>query len=163
MECICDTNVFDAYHKINALEDLFLLDTDFLMYTDTIERELIDPPGFGMLLLSLGLIPIKLQGFETFLIMEFSKKFPRLSIHDSVALAIAKSRNLTLLTGDNNLRKAAYNVKVPVIGSIGILDKLYKTEAISRSRYIAILEKFLEKSQRLRLPEKEIQTRLKDV
>ena len=44
----------------------------------------------------------------------------KLSIYDRIALAIAKHRGITLLTGDGALRKAARAEGVHVLGTIGI-------------------------------------------
>lgn len=49
-----------------------------------------------------------------------------ISLYDAVALAIAKAREIRLLTGDRNLRKAAAEEGVEIIGTLVILDRLYQ-------------------------------------
>jgi len=161
MKYVCDTNVFDAYQKIDAIEELFLLNAELLMFNETIFQELIDPLGFGNELVSFGLIPVELSDEELILTEEYIGRYLKLSKHDSIALAIAKERNLTLLTGDKNLRKAANVERVSVKGSIGVLDELMDTGKILEERYIDILRRFKKSAKRLRLPVKEIVLRLR--
>lgn len=51
---------------------------------------------------------------------EYGTRYLKLSIYDRIALAIAKHRGITLLTGDGALRKAARAEGVHVLGTIGI-------------------------------------------
>lgn len=67
--------------------------------------------------------------------------------------------DLPFLTGDNALRKAAIKEGVEVIGSIGILDKLYEDNHINTLEYKYCLEQLLEHKER-RLPEEEMIKRL---
>lgn len=51
--------------------------------------------------------------------------YPKLSIQDRIALAIAKQRNIVLLPGDMALRKAATKEGVSIMGTLGVLGRLY--------------------------------------
>ena len=77
------------------------------MSCDAVNEELLSPPGLGQQLTSYGLVPVEMTGEEFFLAEEYGYNYKKLSVHDRVALAIAKSRKIKLLTGDGALRKAA--------------------------------------------------------
>ncbi len=78
-----------------------------------------------------------------------------------MALAIAKVRGITLLTGDGPLRKAAEQENVSVIGTIGILDQLYEGQYISKSEYLNSLMDLLKNNGgKVRLPEEELLARV---
>lgn len=57
-----------------------------------------------------------------------------------LALAIAKCRRIILLTGDWALRKAAKEEGVSVMGTIGILDRLYDGAYIWKRRVSGMFE-----------------------
>lgn len=61
-------------------------------------------------------------------------------------MAIAKARGIILLTGDKALRNAAIAEGVQVMGTIGILDKLYDENYITKDEYRECLEAFDEKN-----------------
>lgn len=83
------------------------------------------------------------------------------SLYDCIALAIAKCRGLTLLSGDGPLRKAAMQEGVKVIGTIGLLDELYSQELVDTTEYIFCLEELLRNNGgKVRLPGHELQRRL---
>ena len=88
--------------------------------------------------------------------------YKKLSGYDRIALAIAKHRNIPLVTGDNALRKAAIKEDVQVIGTIGILDKLYEGGYINSIEYRYCLEGLLRHKER-RLPKEELEKRLKNL
>ena len=80
------------------------------------------------------------------------------------ALAIAKKRNIALLTGDAALRKAAISEGVTVIGTIGILDKLFEQLLIEMSEYKESLILLIKPNGReVRLPQAELQKRLEQL
>ena len=160
MQYICDTNVFDAFRKIDAIDTLFLLDGRLALFSGTITNELVIPTNFGRELVSKGLIPVEINDGDELLQIEFISRYRKLSIHDTIALAMAKNRGLPLLTGDNNLRKAALFEGVDVRGAIWILDELFNKGKLTVGQYRRLLEEFLKKKGRLRLPENEIKKRL---
>lgn len=91
----------------------------------------------------------------------FGNRYPRLSKYDRIALAIAVTRKIILLTGDNWLRKAAITEKVKLFGTLGVLDELYRGEYISLREYEScLLELKRHNGQKDRLPKDEISLRL---
>lgn len=98
---------------------------------------------------------------EFYLAETLTAKYMKLSVYDCIALSIAKSRRLTLLTGDGSLRKAAISEGVNVIGTIGILDQLHKGNHITNEEYAECIEKLLVlNGGKVRLPTNELKSRL---
>lgn len=156
-----DTNVWIDFSEIEELELPFLLPFIYLMNDETVEDELLNPPGLSERLLSLGLQKTELSEAEFFLAEEYKGRYSNPSIYDCIALAIAKVRGIILLTGDLALRKAAKAEGVDVMGTIGVLDCLHESDKISSEKYADCLNKFLEKNGgKIRLPKRELEKRL---
>lgn len=156
-----DTNVWLDFATINKLEIPFRIPYTYIMNEDAVESELLYPVGLRENLIRLGLQAVSLSEDEFYLAGEYSAKYPKLSVHDSVAMAIAKIRGIILLTGDGPLRRAAEQEGVSVIGTIGILDRLYDGEYIRKEEYVECLSDLLKHNgQRIRLPEMELQKRI---
>lgn len=129
---------------------------------DAIEDELLNPPNIGSDLIKMGLQATELSEEEFFLAEDLSDKYSKPSTYDCIALAIAKMRGLTLLTGDGPLRKAAKAEGVQVMGTIGILDQLVKGMYIDLDEFQYCIQELLKHNGRkVRLPEKELKKRLK--
>lgn len=118
-----DTNVWIDFFIIGRIELPFSLPYTYIMNSDAINDELLSPTGLRDELLRCGLVSVDLTIEEFELAEEYSPRYPRLSIYDRIALAIAKFRKILLLTGDNALREAAKCENVAVVGTIGILDQ----------------------------------------
>ena len=156
-----DTNVWIDFAIIDALELPFRLSYTYIMNKDAVEDELLSPPGLGAQLISYGLVPVELMSEEFFLAEEYGPRYKTLSVYDRIALAIAKNREITLLTGDGALRKAAGRENVPVVGTIGILDRLCDENRITLSEYEMCLRTLsVNNGSSVRLPQGEIQLRL---
>lgn len=156
-----DTNVWIDYMTIDKLELPFRLSLRYLMNIDAIEDELLSPEGMREKLLRLGLQPTELTEDEFYYGLKIAEAHPKLSEYDCSALAIAKHRELVLMTGDAALRKAALSEGVSVMGTIGLLDKLYKDEKISLEEYRECLLLLIKVNGReVRLPMAELQNRL---
>ena len=158
-----DTNVWLDFVTIGKLPLPFRLPYIYLMDEDTIQDELLSPPKLGSMLQSLGLRSTELTEEEYWPAEEYMQKYSKPSRYDCVALAIAKCRNITLLTGDKALRKAASEEGVSVIGTIGVLDKLLEQNLVDEEEYISCLEALKaqnHKNGKIRLPEKELQKRI---
>ena len=156
-----DTNVWIDFATIDRLSLPFRLPYTYLMDDEAISNELLEPAGLGECLVKLGLQPTELTEEEYFLADELNTKYSRPSLYDCIALAIAKCRGLTLLSGDGPLRKAAMQEGVKVIGTIGLLDELYSQELVDTTEYIFCLEELLRNNGgKVRLPGHELQRRL---
>lgn len=135
-----DTNVWIDFAAIDRIELPFRLPYTYIMNQDAIDEELLSPPDFKEQLISAGLVATELTDDEFFLAEEYGSCYRKLSVHDRIALAIAKKRNIILLTGDLALRKAAKSEGVSIIGTIGILDQLHDQKLISTEEYVDSLK-----------------------
>lgn len=159
-----DTNVWLDFATIKKLEAPFKLPYTYIMNEDAITDELLSPKELRENLIGLGLQAVELSEEEFYLAEEYSAKYIKPSLYDCVALAIAKVRGITLMTGDGPLRKAAAQEGVEVIGTIGILDRLYEGKYIEKEEYVNCLKALSENNgQKVRLPEEELRKRVMDV
>ena len=158
-----DTNIWIDFEIIKRIDLPFQLPYIYLIEQETLETEVLNPPDLGKRLLQLGLRPVELSTEEYGLLDDYHVKYPQLSVSDSSALAIAKTRNITLLTGDGKLRKAATAEGVNVIGTIGILDQLINGKYIDQATFKKCISDLLINNGiigRVRLPENELKKRL---
>ncbi len=157
-----DTNVWLDFVAIDRLALPFRLPYTYMMDGDAIEDELLNPPDVGKDLVKMGLQVIELTEEEFFLAEELSEKYAKPSIYDCIALAIAKTRDIILLTGDGPLRRAAKVEGVRVMGTIGILDRLVEGHYIDSEEFRYCIRELLKHNGRkVRLPENELKKRLK--
>ncbi len=156
-----DTNVWIDFSIIQKTELPFRLPYTYIMNEDAIADELLSPPELGQELISYGLKPVEISIEEFELAQNYGSKYIRLSIYDRIALAIAKNRNITLLTGDAPLRKASRQEGVQVIGTIGILDQLLEENLVGVEEYVECLQRLKKQNGgAVRLPGAEIELRL---
>lgn len=159
-----DTNVWLDFAVINKLELPFKLPYTYIMNEDAVEDELLSPKELKDNLVMLGLQAVELSEKEFYLAEEYNAKYSRPSLFDCVALAIAKVRGITLLTGDGPLRKAAEQENVTVIGTIGVLDRLYEGKYIEQEEYTECLKELLRNNGgKVRLPAKELEKRIENL
>ena len=156
-----DTSVWIDFVTIQKTEVPFRLPYTYIMNQDAVDDEILSPPGLGQQLISYGLVPVGITVDEFFLAEEYGARYAKLSKYDRIALAIAKCRQITLLTGDGRLRKAAMLEGVPIMGTLGILDQLWDQQRISVDEQITCLQGLLNNNGgAVRLPKAEIISRL---
>ena len=156
-----DTNIWIDFQTIQRLEMPFLLDYTFLMSSEVMARELLSPKDLPEKLLAAGLQQTDINEDEYWLAIDLRLKYRKLSEADAVALAIAKNRSITLLSGDGALRKAAKAEGVPVKGTIWIFDELLASSLISEEEYVqAMLDLQAQQGNGIRLPAKDLETRI---
>jgi len=156
-----DTNVWVDFAVIGQLALPFKLPYIYIMDENAIEDELLSPEGLSSNLLQLGLQATELSEEEYWLAEQLNAKYAKPSLYDCVALAIAKSRNIVLLSGDGPLRKAAKAEGVTVMGTIGILDQLLAENHIDTSLYLSCLRSFQQYNNgKIRLPAAALQERI---
>ena len=157
-----DTNVWIDFCTIERLNLPFLLPYTYIMHWEAIEKELLYPADLGTKLCDAGLVGVEITIDEFYLAESWGQTYPRLSVQDRIALAIAKKRGIVLLSGDAALKKAAVKEGVTTIGTIGILDKLFNENYISLSEYTFCLKKLMKCNGGIvRLPTAELEKRLK--
>lgn len=156
-----DTNVWIDFQIIDRLQLPFLLPYAYIMYTESIDSELLSPSGFREDLLEAGLVRVDITIEEFLLADAWGNTYPKLSIQDRIALAIAKQRRIVLLTGDMALRRAATKEGVPIVGTLGILDELYEGSHITSDEYEYCLTEFSKHNgSEIRLPSSELKKRI---
>lgn len=157
-----DTNVWIDFKTIGRIKLPFLLPYIFIMYEETMESELLVPPGFREEVEKAGLVAVDITEEEFFLAEKWGMQYPKLTTQDRIALAIAKNREITLLTGDKPLRNAAKAEGIKVIGTIKILDELYDSNYIPKEEYkYCLIELQKHNGMEVRLPKNEIIKRIK--
>lgn len=156
-----DTNVWIDFSVIQKIELPFKLPYTYLMDEDAIADELLSPPDLGQELVAYGLKPVEITIEEFELAQLYGERYIKLSIYDRIALAIAKNRNITLMTGDGPLRKAGKQEAVHVIGTLGIIDQLFEQDLIDVKEYVDCLQRLKKQNGgAVRLPKAEIEVRL---
>ena len=154
-----DTNIWVDFAIIQRMELPCRLPYTYIMYKEAIEDELLSPEV--KLAVSLGLRSVDISSEEFFLAEQYGVKYKRLSVYDRIALAIAKNRSITLLSGDGALRKAATQEQVEILGTLGVLDQLVDLGRISEMEYDYCLNELLQfNGGAIRLPASEIIKRL---
>lgn len=157
-----DTNVWLDFMIMNRLEYPFRLSYTYLMNVDAIDDELLSPKGLNNELIDLGLQGTEMSFEEFVLAEEYMRRYSKPSKYDCIALAIAKNRNIILLTGDGALRRAALSEGVKVMGTLGILDLLYTEFLINNEEYLYCLKELLKNNgAKVRLPKQELEVRIK--
>lgn len=159
-----DTNIWIDFLTIDRVKLPFMLPYTYIMYSESIENELLNPPDFLNTLRECGLVAVDLTADEFFLAEEYGPRYPALSVPDRVALAIAKLRGIVLMTGDGNLRKAAKAERVALFGTIGVLDQLYKENYIDAAEYGYCLNELSRfNGGVVRLPKGELTVRIQEL
>lgn len=157
-----DTNVWLDFAIINRLDIPFKLPYTYVMNEDAINDELLSPKEIKQNLINSGLKAIELSEEEFYLAEEYNMKYQKISLYDCVALAIAKVRGITLMSGDGLLRKAAKEEGVEVIGTIGVLNQLCEGSYIMEEEYINCMKELQKNNgKKVRLPEDELQKRIR--
>ena len=157
-----DTNIWIDFSAVNALALPFRLECTYLMSSDALEDEWRSPKGRGTELASLGLQAVEITTEEFYYADEIHSKNPKLSVYDTFALAIAKFRQIVLLTGDGRLRKTAAAEGVTVRGTLWIFDELLRSGKISEDEYKGFMQKLKRQNgNMIRLPEAEIDKRIR--
>jgi len=160
-----DTNVWKDFEAIHREALPFRASYVYIMYEEQIQRELIKPPDLGRRLVELGLQSVSITTYEFDLADLDYSKYSRLSQFDRIALAIAKNRNITLLTGDKYLRDAAFAEGVSVLGTIGLLKELYTQRLVSVDEYRFCLQELIKcvREGSRRLPISELEKLLRQI
>ncbi len=158
-----DTSVWIDFSTIDLIETPFRLKDryTFTMSGEAMDTELLTPEISADYLMSLGLVRVDLTETELSSAMAFGDMYIRLSFNDRIAMAIAKNRDMILLTSDGPLRKAAESEGIEVHGTIWIVDELKANEKISVQEYENILTGLLAHCGKgVRLPVNELQKRI---
>ncbi len=155
-EFVTDSNIWIDLYFGELLEEVFKLPFKFIA-PDVIIEELETPSGEDLLVL--GLKEKELSSSLVAEVVRLTGKYSRPSINDIFALVLARHLELTLLTGDGELRKAAKKERVEVHGILWLLDVMVERKVITPARAIKALKLMLANGSRL--PQEECRKRFK--
>ena len=154
---ISDTSVIIDLERGEILETAFTGRYQLAVPDILFEREL--RPHGGDRLLQFGLQTLGLDGDGLELSAAYRSRDRRLSFVDSLAVAVAKQRQLMLLTGDGILRDVACADGIDCHGLLWLLDALEEDAVISQSDLANALAR-ITAHPRCRLPRSEVADRL---
>lgn len=156
-----DTNIWIDFQEIGHLNHPFRLSFQYYISSDTFRDEFLKPATMRSELLDLGLQITVVTNEEYIEAMALQERYKELSLYDGFALAIAKLRGWTLLTGDMPLRKAAAKEKVEVHGTIWVYDQLKQQGKMTDDEYASVIDELITavRNGRCRLPFAELDKR----
>ncbi|MBI1787748.1 MAG: hypothetical protein HYR60_09390 [Acidobacteria bacterium] len=157
MILVSDTSVLIDLERRGFLEVIFGLPHGFAVPDVLYRREMRGEWGDRLVGLGLRVEEMSQQGVAS--AIRYRQQRPKLSVRDSLALALAKERAWLLLTGDGDLRELAAGESVECHGVLWLLDLMEE----ARIPGIRLLHDGLETiagHARCRLPRREIAVRL---
>lgn len=156
---VSDTSVLIDLERGSFLEPVFCLPFEFAVPDLLYERELKDYGG--PILIDMGLRAIELDGAAVALALAYRRERRSLSLPDSFALALSKTRSWPLLSGDRSLRALALQQQVECHGVLWLLDHLHAHRILDAHTLTGGLRQIAE-HPRCRLPQTEIRARLRN-
>lgn len=154
---VSDTSVLIDLERGALLESAFRLSCAFAVPDLLYRRELRDENGPALVKMGLKVEELAAEG--VLLAQYYRNRRPALSLPDVFALALAKTRGLTLLTGDQGLRSLATEEFIECHGVLWLLDKMNHEGAATRGTLLVGLQK-IAAHPRCRLPKEEVAQRL---
>jgi predicted nucleic acid-binding protein len=154
---VSDTSVLIDLERGQLLEEMFRLPFEFAVPDLLYARELAGP--LGEQLMALGLRVEVLTPAELSRATIARRQNARLSTPDTFALAIAQSRQWTLLTGDGALRELAHAERIDMHGVLWLFDQLADGNHVALDRLHQGLNTIFA-HPRCRLPANEVRRRL---
>lgn len=153
---VSDTSVLIDLERGNLRDEAFQLPYRLVVPDLLYERELRNYGGAELIVLGLEVAELTPEQVEY--ARGCRRELPELSLPDVFALALARAREGTLLTGDRRLRSLATREGVPCHGVLWLLDEML-LNGISVESLHAGLQK-IEMHPRCRLPKREVKARL---
>lgn len=163
---ICsDTNVWIDFAEIGKVDLPFRLSYKYYISKFALAEEVLRPATLKKTLLTLGLKATTLTIEEFTQAKHFMLRFKKLSVHDAMALSVAKTRGWILLTGDKQLFKAAEELGVEWHGTLWIFDQLLKEGKLTSTEYLNAMGILLKaiKDKKCWLPKEKVKERIKEV
>ena len=127
-----------------------------LVSPDAVVAELDDPAGANLVAGRAQVASLDAAGVAR--VWELAQRYARPSPADLAALVLAAEMGCPLITGDNNLRKAAEREGVAVFGVLWVLDELVARDVVKPARAGEGLRAMLARGARL--PDEEWRRRL---
>ena len=155
---VSDTSVLIDLEHGSLLETAFRLPFEFAVPDLLYQQELRDHGGGALVELGLGVA--ELDGEEVALALNYRRRRRSLSSPDSFALALAKSRAWTLLSGDGELRGLAAEERVVCHGVLWLIDRMFE-EGVEGGNKLGTGLRAIAAHPRCRLPKAEIHKRIR--
>ena len=156
---VSDTSVLVDLERGDLLEACFRLPYRFCVPDLLYEFELKGQGGTVLRRLGLEVEETDASGIAKALV--YYGNVSELSFSDSLALALARNRSWTLLTGDGPLRRLAKEESVECHGVLWVLDRIHESETAAPADLLAGLTAISE-HERCRPPRSQIQMRLEN-
>ena len=155
---VSDTSVLIDLERGSLLETGFRLPFEFAVPDLLYQRELENHGGDALIELGLGVE--ELDGEGVVLALSYRRKRRSLSLPDSFALALAKTKSWTLLSGDGGLRELAAEERIPCHGVLWLIDRMFK-EGVEDGNKLCAGLRAIAAHPRCRLPKAEIHKRIR--
>ena len=151
---VTDANIFIDLLNIDLLDSFFKLSFE-IHTTDLVLSEVIEPdPSTIEYFIKKGKLRVKGFTYNEMLVLnKLVLKNKGLSPQDCSCIYLSQELPAILLTGDNQLRKAARKYKVDVHGILWLLDQLIFQKVISPKATIKKLDEL--RKTNIRLPKNE--------
>lgn len=155
---VSDPSVLIDLEYGQVLEPSFSLPFRFVVPDFLYNREIRGRAGVDWL--ELGLQVERLDGAGIELAFRYRRMRKKLSRSDSFALALAKTKSWTLLSGDGELRALSCEEGVPCHGVLWIFDQMFEMNVVHPGKLFSGL-KTISEHKRCRLPKREVEMRLR--
>ncbi|WP_339724123.1 PIN domain-containing protein [uncultured Paraglaciecola sp.] len=153
---ISDANILIDIEEGELLEEMFKLPYIFsipdILFYEEMEEE-------HEHLIGLGLRLDELSGQTLKYGIDLTQQYKKPSRNDCFALALAKQEKCPLLTGDRDLRIAAENEAVVVVGTIWLITQLVQHELITAELARIAYDKMKDAGRRLPWDKAELKLR----
>lgn len=156
MRYVTDANVWIDFYEGGILGQAFQIGDEWIT-PDVVLREVSRPDA--AVLIALGLEVVTLPGELVAEIPVLAASYPRPSPQDLSALVLARAEGTVLVTGDGALREAAETEGVEVHGTLWLLDRMIRANALTKAEAATGLRRMMEVGRRL--PKGEVEKRLK--
>ena len=154
---VSDSSCLIDLRKASLLDVFLRLPYEMMIPNTLFEEELIRfTDDQKEALVRGGLQIVDLPGESVVRAQEIVGMFPRLSVHDCFAFALAESNpGCILLTGDGGLRELGMRYRMEVHGVLWIVDEIHANGLVTRETLLTILRGFA-RDQTVRLPKREL-------
>lgn len=143
---ISDSNILIDMMVIGHIETMFQLPYTFavpdILYYEELATQHGELPDYGLEILGLSSEAI---GYA----MSLSGRYKGPGMNDLFALALARERACPLLTGDNDLRRAADQEGVVFYGTIWIIEHMVRHRFVTLAEARGLFDELREKKRRL--------------
>lgn len=143
---ISDANIFIDLECCHLIKLMFELPFRFCTPDILFDKELKNQHSY---LIKLGLNTLSLNSDSMLYVFNLQNIYKKVSIHDLMALSLAKQECCPLLTGDRALREASQKEAIVIYGTIWVLEQLIIHQKITLSTAFTALDIMKDNGRRL--------------